>query len=270
MKKIIKVTIIFLLLFLLLFFIFFPIYFLILVSLKSNQSFLNNEYSLIIDEWNFKNYSFLKEFDFWKAILISLISSFVLIIIRMIIYFGFIISFYNFSNKFKKTIQLILMILFIIPEFSIFLSLKNILNILNISSNLNYFSLISNSLFSFFLLNNMLFNYTKTKDKYYKIIIIDNLNFLEQLKLIYWKEMKHSFFMLVVFSFITTWNDFLWVNFLLSGSEDKTLAIWFRYYAPIPTGGYFLNLQAAGAFVSIFIPITIYFIFSKQITKIDL
>ncbi|VEU75053.1 Uncharacterised protein [Mycoplasmopsis citelli] len=266
-KKIIKDISIIALVLLLIFIILFPLYILIVTSLMSTSATTNKEYSLFFKELEFQNFSFFKDTMFWNAILISLESSLVLIFARLIIYSLFAIGLSKLSKKITKFIWIIILVFSFIPEFTIYFSLNKLLNDLHLTNSLTPISLVTNGIFSYFFMYNLSIHFEKSKQKYHKASLIDNLNIWQKMYLVYWKEMKEIYLLLIVFSFVSVWNDFLWPNYLLSGTDTKTVGIWFRQIGPTPAGGYFINIQSAGALVVVALPLIVYFIFSSKIVK---
>ncbi|MGZ9413539.1 ABC transporter permease subunit [Mycoplasma sp. 480] len=266
-KKITKEIIKILILLFILLLILFPLYILLITSLKSNYSTSNNNYSLILKEFEWSNFNFFKNSIFWKAVFLSMSSSLLLICLRVVFYTLFIVGLSKINQKIKKAILLFIMFFSFIPEFSIYLSLREILSNFHIINNLSVFSIVSNSIFSYFFIYNLLINFEKTKNQYWKVIKLDNLNIFQKIYLVYWKEMRNYYILLIIFSFISSWNDYLWPNFLLSSTDSKTVGIWFRQIGETPSGGYFLNIQAAGSLVVILLPLGIYFTFSQKIIK---
>ncbi|TDV24503.1 glycerol ABC transporter membrane protein [Mycoplasmopsis mustelae] len=263
LKDVLKIFLILLLVFLILF----PIYILIVTAFLSNSSVTNHNFALYFKEWNYQNFNFFANAEFWNAILISFESAFILMLIRLLTYTLFAIGLSRFPNKFKKIIWIIVLIFSFTPEFAIYLSLNKLLNDLLLANTLTPLSLITNSIFSYFFMYNLFIHYEKAKQKYQKLIVVDNLSIWQKIYLVYWKEMKEFYLLLIIFSFVSVWNDFLWPNYLLSSTSKKTVGIWFRQIGPIPTGGYFINIQSAGALVVIALPLLIYFIFSRKIVK---
>ncbi|WBP84281.1 ABC transporter permease subunit [Mycoplasmopsis edwardii] len=266
-RKIYKDIIIILLLMMITLALLFPIYILILVAFKSTNSVVLKEYNLYFNEFEFSNFVFLKDKSFWNALLISFASALLLILIRLAFYSSFIIGINKLGERVQKLMLLIILIFSFMPEFSIYLSLRELLGKMKLLNSLTPLSLVTNSLFSYFFIYNLLLSYKKTEQKYDKLIKNDNLKWWERFYFVYWKELKNMYFLLIIFSFISIWNDYLWPNFLLSNTEYKTVGIWFRQIGATPSGGHFINIQAAGSLIALVVPVGLYFAFSSKIVS---
>ncbi|UUM19901.1 MULTISPECIES: glycerol transporter subunit C [unclassified Mycoplasma] len=266
-KKIIKDILIIAFVLLVIMIILFPLYMLILLAFMSNSAVTNKNYFLYFKEFEFRNFSFFGDKLFWNAILISLESSLALIIIRLVTYSLFVIGLSKLRKKITKTVWIIVLFFSFIPEFTIYFSLDKLLNDLHLANSLTPLSLVTNSIFSYFFMYNLSIHFEKSKKKYHKVALVDNLTVWQKMYLIYWKEMKEIYLLLIVFSFVSVWNDFLWPNYLLSGTQTNTVGIWFRQIGASPAGGYFQNIQSAGALIVVALPLIVYFIFSKKIVK---
>ncbi|WP_435129752.1 ABC transporter permease subunit [Mycoplasma sp. 6243] len=266
-KKAFKEALIIILIVILIIIILFPIYILIVSALMPTDDVVNKRFTIRLRKFDFSNFNFFSDIRFWKAVGLSLSSSLMLLSIRLITYTLFVIGISKLGKRSKKVILLIILILSFIPEFAIYLSLNKVLNKLNITNSLTPLSLVTNGFFSYFFMYNLLIHFEKSKQKYYKAMKIDNLTLWQKIYLIYWKEMKETYILLIIFSFVSVWNDYLWPNYILSGTNDATVGIWFRQIGQVPAGGSLLNIQSAGALVVIAIPLTVYFIFSKKIVR---
>ncbi|VEU59200.1 ABC transporter permease family protein [Mesomycoplasma neurolyticum] len=245
----------------------FPLYYLIVLSLKSNTSINNGDFSVLLKEWNFKNFSFLKDAFFWNALAVSFGAIICLIIVRVFTYTLFAWGFLYLNKYIKKIFYIILIIVSLIPEFSIFLALKMVISSLKIMNVLTWFNLSTNSIFSIFLLFNLISVLEKSKEKVNIYGKIDNLKLIEKFYFLIWKEIKGLILLTIIFSTISMWNSYLWPSFLLSNNEEQTISIWFRNLGQKSLGSNFVNIQSAGALISLIVPLTIYILFSKKINK---
>ncbi|MBN3534544.1 carbohydrate ABC transporter permease [Mycoplasma procyoni] len=250
-----------------LFFILFPLYILLAYSLKDTNSVASGDYSIHISRWDFSNYNFFATSDFWRALGLSFSAILIFNLIRITIYTTFGAAYYLANAKIKKILLISLFIITSTPEFGLFLALKSILINLNLIQTASYFNLAVNSIFSFYLCFQLAKEIENTNKNKLVLAKLDNLNIWNRIYYIYWTNLKGVYLIIIIFSSIAVWNDYLWANFVLSGTQNKTIAIWFRELGPTPSGGNFQNIQSAGAFISILFPLGIYAIFSKKITK---
>ncbi|MBY7704196.1 hypothetical protein JIY74_28535 [Vibrio harveyi] len=105
------------------------------------------------------------------------------------------------NQRYQKIFLYFFLIISLIPEFSIYLSLKTVL----IKTGMRdlMFSYVTNSLFSFFNFTYM-FNIAKTVyENKHKVMKNDNLKLYEKLFYVCLPKMKLGYLLLVVFSFIS-------------------------------------------------------------------
>ncbi|WP_033161322.1 ABC transporter permease family protein [[Mycoplasma] collis] len=266
-KKIfIETTKYFLIIFLIIILLF-PLYYLIVISLKSDESIKNNDFSPVLKEFNFTNFSFVKEKEFWNAFFISFSAILILIFIRILLYFSFAWGMILLNKKIQRFFYLILIFFSLIPEFTLFLSLKLVLSNLNFINNLDLFNLTTNSIFSIFLLFNLISFLEKSKNKINIYGKLDNLKKYEKFYFIIWNDIKGLILLLVIFTSINMWNSYLWPNFLFINNDKETISIWFRNLGNRSFGFNLINIQIAGSIISIVFPLIIYSLFSKKISK---
>ncbi|QVK01603.1 carbohydrate ABC transporter permease [Mycoplasma mycoides subsp. capri] len=266
-KIIIKEIIKYLLIALLCLLLLFPLYYLLLQALLSNLSILDNKTYLVIKEWNWSN--FLKAFqsNFLKAFGWTILFSAILISIRIIVYSLAIIGLLKMKPVYQKVFLYFFIIISLIPEFSIFLSLKTVL--LQIHLEETPIAFISNAIFSFFNFT-YIFNLAKSiETEKSKVMLNDNLKWHDKLFYVYLPKMKLGYFLLIIFSFISVWNDYLWPQFLISNADQFTnITIWYQTLGREQEAS-LINVQAAGAMISVLVPLIIYMSFSKKIGRFN-
>ncbi|CBW54224.1 Glycerol transporter subunit C [Mycoplasma mycoides subsp. capri LC str. 95010] len=264
-KIIIKEIIKYLLIALLCLLLLFPLYYLLLQALLSNLSILDNKTYLVIKEWNWSN--FLKAFqsNFLKAFGWTILFSTILISIRIIVYSLAIIGLLKMKPVYQKLFLYFFIIISLIPEFSIFLSLKFVLLQINLYT--TPIAYVTNAIFSFFNFT-YIFNLAKSiENEKSKVMINDNLKWYDKLFYVYLPKMKLGYFLLIIFSFISVWNDYLWPQFILS-EKFTNISIWYLTLGREQEAS-LKNVQAAGAMISILVPLIIYMSFSKKIGKFN-
>ncbi|AXJ70288.1 ABC transporter permease subunit [Mycoplasmopsis bovis] len=243
----------------------FPLYYLLLQSLMSTNSLINNRTFLVIEEWNWVNFATAFKSNFLRAFGWTLLFATILILIRLIIYSLAIAGLLRMSAKYQKVFLYFFLVISLIPEFSIFLSLKTVLLTFNLDE--TPIAFVTNAIFSFFNFT-YIFNLAKSiSDKKNKTMLNDNLKPMDKLIYVYLPKMKLGYMLLIVFSFISVWNDYLWPQFLFS-TNYTNISIWYLTLGQDRQAA-LLNVQAAGAFISIVIPLIIYFIFSKKISRFN-
>ncbi|VEU59512.1 ABC transporter permease family protein [Mesomycoplasma neurolyticum] len=262
-KNLLKISILSFLVLLLLY----PIYYLLLFSFLSKKEFQDNVLPLFSLNINFSNYHEIFNENFNKALLLTLSSVFVMIIFRITVYSCSTIIFINIKNIAKKTFLFLILIITVIPEFSLYLGLKKILFSIDEQKKFFFITMTANSIFAYFLLNYLFRQVEKIKKEKQFIILNDNLSALDKLRIVYLPKLKMPYFLIIIFSIINVWNDYLWPNFLLSGFKEQNITIWFRGLGEVGLGASFVNVKAAGAFVSLSIPYMFYLIFSKFINR---
>ncbi|AIA29227.1 glycerol ABC transporter permease [Mycoplasmopsis californica] len=246
--------------------ILFPLYYLLLYSLLPTHSFHEAKYGLVIQEWNWANFFGLFNSEFWIAVGYTFVFVGILICLRVITYSLAIAGLLKMPPTLQKIFLYFFLIISLIPEFSIYLSLQVVLNYLNIASSL--FAVVTNAIFSFFSFT-YVFNIAKhTATQKAKLILNDNLKWHQKIVFVYLPKLKLAYFLLIIFTFISVWNDYLWPSFLLRSTPKTNITIWYLNLG-ITSGGILLNIQAAGATISVIIPLTIYAIFSRKINKFN-
>ncbi|WP_025755463.1 ABC transporter permease family protein [Mycoplasmopsis cricetuli] len=246
----------------------FPIYYLLLFSFLSKQEFIDKKFPVLYWVFNPTNYQEIFNSNLLKSLLLTFFAILTMIFLRIIIYSFISIVLINISEKLKKIILALILLTTVVPEFSLYIGLKTVIDLLDIK-NANYFplTLTTNTIFSYFLLVYLFKNIEKVKKEKNQVILNDNLSSYDKFRLVYFPRLKMSYFLIVVFSVINVWNDYLWPSFLMYGTKDQNITLWFKNLGQTPLGNTFLNVQAAGAVFSLMIPLSIYLIFSKFINK---
>lgn len=263
--KIIKELIKYLLIGALVVIILFPLYYLLLQSLVSTSSLVSNKSFIFIKEWEWSNFRDAFKSNIFPAIYQTLLFATILISFRLLVYSLAIAGLLKMNQRYQKIFLYFFLIISLIPEFSIYLSLKTVL----IKTGMRdlMFSYVTNSLFSFFNFTYM-FNIAKTVyENKHKVMKNDNLKLYEKLFYVCLPKMKLGYLLLVVFSFISVWNDYLWPRFLLSDTYTN-ISIWYLELGSSVEGN-FINLKAAGAVIALTIPLSIYAIFSRKIIRFN-
>lgn len=243
----------------------FPLYYLLLYALMSDRSILDNKIFLLIKEWNWSNFSNLFAKPFFIALAYTLVFSTILILLRIITYSLAIAGLLKMKEIYQKIFQYFFLMISLIPEFSIYLSLKFVLLKLDLVATV--FAFVTNSIFSFFTFT-YIFNIAKhTSAEKEKIMLNDNLKWFDKLIYVYLPKLKLAYFLLIIFSFVSVWNDYLWPLYILT-EDYSNLTIWYLNLGHEP-GFVKYNIQAAGALISVLIPLIIYFAFSKKIRRFN-
>lgn len=265
-KVVIKEILKYIVIGLLIIFVLFPVYYLLLFSLLSSNSIKDSSYDYVIREWNWSNFGKLFDKQFFEALFYTFVFASTLILLRLITYSLAIAGLLKMKPLLQKIFQYFFLLISLVPEFSIFLSLKITLNDLRISS--IFFTTITNAIFSFFSFT-YVFNLAKsTSNKKSKLMINDNLRWYQKIIYVYLPKLKLAYFLMIFFTFITVWNDYLWPVYILQGTNIQNITIWYRNIF-VTSGGALINIQAAGAVISIVIPLTIYGIFAKKINRFN-
>ncbi|EFF41768.1 ABC transporter permease subunit [Mycoplasmopsis alligatoris] len=255
-----------LVIFLLLIFLF-PLYYLFVKSHYSNSFETNNIVSFSPDTFDFYNYKQALNTNFLPALGLSISSLVLVLLIRLFIFILAAIALNKLPKVIVKFILIFLLIISLIPDVVLFLPLKKVLIETNLINKSLAFSLITNSIFSYFIFLNIFKTFEEIKEKQKETIQIDNIGFRHQVLYVYLPKLRMPLFLLVIFSTLNVWNDYLWPLFILSGYKLDTIGIWFRFLGD--TGFSNLeNVQSAGAIIALSIPLSIYLIFSPFINKI--
>ncbi|WP_258555794.1 carbohydrate ABC transporter permease [Mesomycoplasma flocculare] len=250
----------------LLFIFLFPLYYLIVNASLPDELQDNPNLTLKLDTnlWNnFKNS--LNE-NFWVGLKTSI---FTIILINFMRLFLYSLASFGLWMATKK-VRLVFISLFVgislIPEISIYIPLSQILNENHLITNAPIFSLVCNQIFSFFNLFYLYKSIKKIKKKQIFLAKIDKLSIFSKFKLIIFPKIRISYYLLIIFTTIQAWNDFLWPNYIFTNRSYQTISTWFQYSGQTSLG-FLQNIQAVGSLFAISVPLFFYLIFSKFINK---
>ncbi|ADR25430.1 ABC transporter permease subunit [Mycoplasmopsis bovis] len=249
----------------------FPLYYLLLHSLVSPKTITDNKATLTIQEWNWSNYAEAYKKDFWVAFGYTSLFALFLMTLRIVTYSMAVAGLLKMNNRFQKIFQNFFLVISLVPEFSIYLSLKTFLIRLDLYG--TAFSFVSNSIFSFFTFTYVWDLAKSAHNEKYKVMLNDNLKWNQKITYVYLPKLKLAYFLLIVFAFITAWNDYLWPTFVLPSTSNvkgfTNITIWFLNLGKESAEFENTAIQAAGAVISVLIPLTIYAIFSKKINRFN-
>ncbi|WP_371246511.1 hypothetical protein ACA758_00630 [Mycoplasmopsis agassizii] len=246
--------------------ILFPLYYLIVLALTSNSFITSGIASLTPDGANWENFSEVVDQKFLDAFGLSIAVLVSLVLVRLLIYTLAAFGLNNVTNLTRKAFIIILIFISLVPDITIYLSLKTFANQFNLINFPFIFSLMINGFFSFFLINYLYSAVKNISDKKIKLAKMDNLKWYESFAYVYFPSIKFAWFLIAVFTSVQSWNDYLWPRFVLSSFDNQTISIWFLSLGD--TGfSKLINLQAAGSVIATIIPLGIYLIFSKKINK---
>ncbi|QJR44133.1 glycerol transporter subunit C [Mycoplasma miroungirhinis] len=262
-KEIIKVLILIIFAIIILF----PLYYLLLIALKNDIDIDNNVITISIKKPTLSSFQNVWNKELLKAFGITVSAIFSLLILRIVVYSLAIAGLIKLKKKsIQNFIIYFLIAISVIPEFVLYSALKYNLNTWNLT-NKYWLSLITNGIFSFFIFSytfKVALNVSQTKGR---LALNDNLKWYEKIFYVYFSDLKLSYLLLIIFTTIQVWNDFLWPLYLFRGSSDKNISQWFLF--PVPKGytNIHNNIIAAGSFIASVIPLSIYLVFSKWVNK---
>ncbi|AHH45395.1 ABC transporter permease subunit [Mesomycoplasma bovoculi] len=246
----------------------FPLYYLIVSASLPIAKQDNPDASLKISGYFFQNFKQSIDKNFWNGLGNSLGTIILVNFFRLTLYTLGIFGIWWASKKAKIIFLSIFAIVSMIPEVTTYIGLAKLLNANNIVDKSPIFSLVINQIFSFF---SFYFLYksieTVSQDKL-QLAKIDNLSTFSQFKLIFFPQLKMGYYLIIIFSSIQAWNDYLWPHFIFAFRDQATISIWFSYTGQNPQGT-FQNIQAAGSLFAVLVPLTIYLIFSPFINKVN-
>lgn len=246
----------------------FPLYYLIVSASLPTAKQDNPDASLKISGYFFQNFKQSIDKNFWNGFGNSLGTIILVNFFRLTLYTLGIFGIWWASKKAKIIFLSIFVIVSMIPEVTTYIGLAKLLNANNIVDKSPIFSLVINQIFSFF---SFYFLYksieTVSQDKL-QLAKIDNLPTFSRFKLIFFPQLKMGYYLIIIFSSIQAWNDYLWPHFIFAFRDQATISIWFSYTGQNPQGT-FQNIQAAGSLFAVLVPLTIYLIFSPFINKVN-
>lgn len=265
-KRIIKEILKYIALCFLIMLLLFPLYFLMVNGLKTNASALENKLELFPQSPQWENFITIINKRFWEAFGWTLLFATTLIALRVVVYSLAIGALLSMNKQYQKYFLYFFLVISLVPEFSIYLSLIRILHTIRIDTTV--FGAVANGIFSFFTFT-YIFNIAKSiKDRKEKLMVNDNLKWHQKIIYVYLPKLKLAYFLLVIFTFISVWNDYLWPNILLRNSDKSNITIWYLSLGNVQ-GSVLLNIQAAGATLSVIVPLVLYSIVAKKINRFN-
>lgn len=261
----IQLFLMFLLIFLLMIFLF-PLYYLILNASLPDELQDNPNLSLKLDSYLWTNFQNSINENFWKALKTSIFVILLINFIRILLYSLASFGLWMANKKIKLVFISLFIVISFIPEISIYIPLSKILNVNYLVTNAPVFSLITNQFFSFFNFFYLYRSIKKIEKKQFFLAKIDKLSIFAKFKLIIFPKIKISYYLLIIFTTIQAWNDFLWPNYIFSNRSFQTVSTWFHYSGQSSLG-FLQNIQAAGSLFAILAPLFFYLIFAKFINK---
>lgn len=244
----------------------FPLYYLILNASLPNELQDNPNLSLKLDGYLWTNFQNSINENFWTGVKTSI---FVILLINLVR-----ISLYSLASfglwMATKRVKLVFIALFVgisfIPEISIYIPLSRILNANRLITNAPIFSLVTNQIFSFFNFFYLYKSINKIDKKQFFLAKIDKLSIFAKIRLIIFPKVKISYYLLIIFTTIQAWNDFLWPNYIFTNRSYQTISTWFQYSGQTSLG-FLQNIQAVGSLFAISVPLFFYLIFAKFINN---
>ncbi|AEC45860.1 ABC transporter permease subunit [Mesomycoplasma hyorhinis] len=251
--------------------ILFPIYFLIVQASLNNSEALSNNVFLAPKDSLWTNIKEVMDQLFLNGFKNSMLSVLLINFLRISLYSLASFGLVKVSKFSKKVFYLLFIFVSLTPEISLYMGYKILLYKSNILESNVIFPLIINQIFSFFLLMYLYKILSSVPQNKIKLMTIDNLNMFQRFVYVYLKYLKMPYFLIIIFSSIQAWNDFLWPTYILTSSSEQTISIWFQFSGSRDASANFYNLKAAASFIALIIPLCTYLIFSpfvnKQISK---
>lgn len=246
----------------------FPLYYLIVSASLPIAKQDNPDASLKISGYFFQNLKQSIDKNFWNGLGNSLGTIILVNFFRLTLYTLGIFGIWWASKKAKIIFLSIFVIVSMIPEVTTYIGLAKLLNANNIVDKSPIFSLVINQIFSFFSFYYLYKSIETVSQDKLQLAKIDNLSVLSRFKLIFFPQLKMGYYLIIIFSSIQAWNDYLWPHFIFAFRDQATISIWFSYTGQNPQGT-FQNIQAAGSLFAVLVPLTIYLIFSPFINKVN-
>ncbi|QJB71467.1 ABC transporter permease subunit [Mycoplasma sp. 1654_15] len=249
----------------------FPIYFLIVQASLSNSETLSTNVYLTPKDSLWTNIKEVLDDLFLNGFKNSMLSVLLINFLRLSLYTLASFGLMKLSKLSKKIFYLFFIFVSLTPEISLYMGYKILLYKSNILNNSVIFPLIINQIFSFFLFMYLYKILSSVPENKIKLMKIDNLNLLQRFFYVYLKYLKMPYFLIIIFSSIQAWNDYLWPTFILNASKEQTISTWFTFAGSKDQSANFYNLKAAASLVAVIIPLLTYLICSpfvnKQISK---
>ena len=201
-----------------------PLYYIIISTFKTQVEMARSPFGLP-EVWSFKNY--VEVFrttpvirSFMNTITVTVFSVLLQIVIGSLAAYGMILR----KSKFTALIGAILMIAFAIPMQSTLIPLYRMEASLGLANTLRGLILIylGSSIFCYFLIVGYM---RKLPLEILEAATLDGASPLR----IYWQIVlpliRPILTTVVVFQTLSTWNDFMWPNILLSSTENRTIVL---------------------------------------------
>ncbi|CAT05016.1 Uncharacterised protein [Mesomycoplasma conjunctivae] len=246
--------------------ILFPLYYLVVNASLPNSQADNPNLILLPNKYLFENFKNSINSDFYKGLVTSILAILMTNFFRIILYTLGVFGIWFASKKFKKAYLVIFVIISMIPEITTYSSLARILNANFTITKAPIFSLISNQFFSFFNFYYLYKSINLVSIEKIRLAKIDNLSVFATFQLVFLPKLKMSYYLIIIFSSIQVWNDFLWPIYIFSFRDNQTISTWF-HFAGGTEFGFLQNVQAAGALFAIIVPLFVYILFSPLINK---
>lgn len=247
----------------------FPLYYLIVSASLPIAKQDNPDASLKISSYFFQNFKQSINENFWNGLGNSLGTIVLVNFFRLTLYTLGIFGIWWASKKVKIIFLSIFILVSMIPEVTTYIGIAKLLNTNNIVNKSPIFSLVVNQFFSFFSFYYLYKSIKAISQDKLQLAKIDNLPTMAKFRLIFFPQLKMGYYLIIIFSSIQAWNDYLWPNFIFSFTKHDTISTWFSNTAGQNSLGTFQNIQASGALFAVLVPLTIYLIFSPFINKIN-
>lgn len=270
MKKILWISIKYLIILMSIILIISPIYFLFIVALFSNAQVSSQNQNLLPDGFNIQNFWLVIKSDnqFLNALGWTILFAFIATLIKTII---LVFGGYGLSIMNKKTRTIIIFIFMFfasIPEIILYTGLYRNAISWDLRSSVVFLPLSAPLIFSFFSLIYFQNAFLSISYRFNKMTKIDHLTLNEKILYMFLPKIKISLIISSIFSLIGAWNSFLWPNILLNGTNIILLGQWFRTSkASMIPSGQLENFLAAGALITMIIPLIFYWISNKWVNK---
>ncbi|MDO6826368.1 carbohydrate ABC transporter permease [Mesomycoplasma ovipneumoniae] len=247
-------------------FFLFPLYYLIVNASLPNELQDNPNLTLKIGSNLLENFKNSINDNFWIGITTSIFVIMLINFFRILLYSLASFGLWMAKKRLKLTFISLFVAISFIPEISTYIPLARILNSNQLVTNSPVFALTVNQIFSFFNFFYLYKSINKIDKKQLLLARIDNLSLFLKIKLIIFPKIKISYYLLIIFTTIQAWNDFLWPNYIFSNRSYQTISTWFQYSGQSSLG-FLQNIQAAGSLFTIIVPLFSYIIFSKFINN---
>ncbi|MBG0731090.1 carbohydrate ABC transporter permease [Mycoplasma sp. 'Moose RK'] len=244
----------------------FPLYYLILNASLPDELQDNPNSTLKISGFLWKNFLNSINENFWNGLKTSFLVILLINVIRLILYSMASLGLWIATKRVKLVFISLFVLLSFVPEISIYVPLAQILNKGRLITNFPVFSLISNQIFSFFNFFYLYKSVTSVKKRKLFLAKVDNLSIFSKIRLVIFPKVRIAYYLMIIFTTIQCWNDFLWPSYILANRSFQTISTWFQYSGQTSLG-FLQNVQAAGALFAVVVPLFFYLIFSRFINN---